>query len=208
MYQGRELLRRDECCDCVDQKAHEAEMKELAQKRKRMEGIWSTICPPLYADTDPNRLPEHFRQVLNGWEYGPKGIGLTGEAGKGKTRAAFLILRKQHLRGISCAAITMTRFAMLCVDQFSDNRDRRGQAQDGLTDVREAKLTLLDDLGKCRMTERAELELFDLLEHRTSHLLPTIWTANASGDHLLSMMSNDRGEPILRRLSEFSEIIA
>jgi hypothetical protein len=57
------------------------------------------------------------------------------------------------------------------------------------------------------MTERAELELFDLLEHRSSHELPIIWTANAERGALKQMLSPDRGEPILRRLSEFTKII-
>jgi hypothetical protein len=57
------------------------------------------------------------------------------------------------------------------------------------------------------MTERSELELFDLLEHRSSHELPIIWTANAAKGDLRKMLSSDRGEPILRRLSEFTNII-
>jgi DNA replication protein DnaC len=69
------------------------------------------------------------------------------------------------------------------------------------------QILLIDDIGKGKMTDRAEMELFDLLETRTSHKLPTIWTANAKGDDLLRMMSEDRGEPIIRRLSEFSEIV-
>jgi NitT/TauT family transport system ATP-binding protein len=71
----------------------------------------------------------------------------------------------------------------------------------------EPKVLLLDDLGKQKMTERAELELFDLLEHRSSHELPIIWTANAAKGDLRKMLSSDRGEPILRRLSEFTKII-
>jgi DNA replication protein DnaC len=66
---------------------------------------------------------------------------------------------------------------------------------------------LLDDLGKAKMTERSELELFDLLEHRSSHALPIFWTANAEKGALKQMLSPDRGEPILRRLSEFTKII-
>jgi hypothetical protein len=52
------------------------------------------------------------------------------------------------------------------------------------------------------------MELYNLLEYRTSHKLTTLWTANGSGSDLLAKLSKDRGEPILRRLSEFSEIVS
>jgi DNA replication protein DnaC len=65
---------------------------------------------------------------------------------------------------------------------------------------------LLDDLGKNRMTERAEVELYDLLEHRTGHLLPTFWTSNSNAAGLHDMFSPDRADAMLRRLGkEFCE---
>ena len=66
---------------------------------------------------------------------------------------------------------------------------------------------MIDDLGKGKMTDRAEAELYDLLEFRSSHKLPIIWTSNSDARGLLSMFSADRGDAIIRRLAEFSNII-
>jgi hypothetical protein len=57
------------------------------------------------------------------------------------------------------------------------------------------------------MTERAELELFDLLENRTQNLLPTIVTSNSSGNQIVAMLSEDRGSAIMRRIKDFSTIV-
>jgi DNA replication protein DnaC len=57
------------------------------------------------------------------------------------------------------------------------------------------------------MTERGETELYDVLEHRTTNLKPTIITTNASGEQLKKMLSDDRRQPILRRIADFSQII-
>ncbi len=82
------------------------------------------------------------------------------------------------------------------------------EAHARLERIMKVRALLLDDLGKQKFTERAEMELYNLLEYRTSHKLTTLWTANGSGSDLLAKLSKDRGEPILRRLSEFSEVVS
>ena len=98
--------------------------------------------------------------------------------------------------------------ARACADQFSDDTRRRNAADAEIHAAKAAAVWLCDDIGKQRMTDRAEAEFYDVLEHRTSHLRPTIWTANADGHDLRAMLSADRAEPILRRLVEFSEIVS
>jgi DNA replication protein DnaC len=96
----------------------------------------------------------------------------------------------------------------LAFASFSDDKSRRSEAQDQIKRIYKADLWFLDDLGKQRMTDRGEMELYAVLEHRTSSLLPTLWTANAKSAVLLQMFSEDRGEPIMRRLIDFSQIVA
>jgi len=57
------------------------------------------------------------------------------------------------------------------------------------------------------MTERGETELYDVLEHRTNNLKPTIVTTNATYDQLRKMLSEDRCQPIIRRIKDFSTIL-
>lgn len=205
---GRELFTPTRCdaCLCAQEARQAASEAEARVSMRNAE--WERICPPIYRDTEIARLPAEFRAVISAWKYGPRGVGFFGPAGQCKTRAAFLILSAQHFAGRQCAAVSAIRFSREAVDQFSDSPERRFEAKRRLEEFRTVKLLLLDDLGKGKMTDRAELELFDVLEERTSHELPTIWTANANSTELGGMLSNDRREPILRRLCEFSEIIS
>lgn len=210
MLGGRELFAQVLCEGCVERGLAECEaaaQRERREQRTRVRSAeWEQICPVLYRGTVEERLPEGYRAQANSWGYGPRGVGFVGEAGRGKTRAAFLLLKRMLWAGRSCAAVSSTRLAMLAADQFSDNADVKAYARADMREFRRVDLLLIDDLGKGRMSDRAEMELFDILEVRTSQERPTIWTANASAKELREMMSADRGAPILRRLAEFSEI--
>lgn len=204
---GRELFRPNFCDACC----RDQEARQAASDREAMVGMqndeWERICPPLYRDTDMSRIPAAFQAIVTGWKFGPTGLGFTGEAGKCKTRAAFLILKAQHFAGRRVCAASATKMGSWAQNRFSDDPERKAAAFAGLRDLRAAKVVLIDDLGKSKMTETVEQEFFDILEHRTSHCLPTIWTANAGAAELRKMMSPDRGDPIMRRLKEFSEIV-
>lgn len=66
-------------------------------------------------------------------------------------------------------------------------------------------ILFFDDFGKLKMTERAEVELFGLIERRCANELPIIVTTNDTGDTLASRMSDNRGPAMIRRLREFCE---
>jgi len=207
MPDGRELFVPRECPECAEIRQSEVITQHRAEAAARQEARWHAICPPLYRDTDPARIPATFRAVVERWQFGPRGLGFIGQAGECKTRSAFLILHGQHLAGNRPSAASATKVSVWSQNRFSDDPERKAESYRKLDEIRFAPVILIDDLGKSKMTPRAEEEFFDILEHRTSHKLPTIWTANASGKELLAMMSPDRGGPIMRRLAEFSEIV-
>lgn len=195
------------CEDCDLRRIEMLKQEQALLEQQRRQEAFHTLCPPLYRESDPQRIPAPFLRECEAWEVSPMGLGFVGIAGTGKTRAAWMLLKRLHFSGVRVFGITATAFAKACADQWHDDPQAKGMAEDTLTRCRRTKVLLLDDLGKNKMTERAELELFDLLEHRTSHELPAIWTANAGRETLKQMLSSDRGEPILRRLAEFTKII-
>lgn len=188
----RDVICEQECRDAAARKAEEA---------------FNNLCPPLYRESDAKRIPVAFLRECEAWEVSEQGIGLIGPAGTCKTRAAWMLLKRLHFAGVGVFGITATHFAKACANQFADDYKTKSKAEETLDRCRKVKVLLLDDMGKQKFTERAETELFDLLEHRTSHLLPTIWTANAERGALKQMLSPDRGEPIVRRLVEFSKVV-
>ena len=195
------------CEDCDLRRIEMLKQEQALMEQQRRQEAFHALCPPLYRESDPQRIPAAFLRECEAWEVSPMGLGFVGIAGTGKTRAAWMLLKRLHFSGVRVFGITATAFAKACADQWHDDPQAKALAEDTLTRCRRTKVLLLDDLGKNKMTERAELELFDLLEHRTSHELPVIWTANAGKQALKQMLSPDRGEPILRRLSEFTKIV-
>ena len=142
------------------------------------------------------------------WTFNPVGLGFIGGSGKGKTRAAVLLLKRMEEEGYNTFFLSGTDLALNSANQFADNPTIKTIALSILACCRKADVLMLDDLGKNKMTDRSESELYDLLEYRTSRRLPTIWTSNSAGKDLRSMFSQDRGEAIIRRLgSEFSTIV-
>jgi len=100
-------------------------------------------------------------------------------------------------------AIHAKQFERWCARMFDRDDDARRQ----LETLRRAEVLFIDDLGKEKFTERVESELYDLVETRTAHLRPILWTSNATATRLKEMLSADRGEPIIRRLKEFCTIV-
>lgn len=203
---GQERQIQTVCDRCEAEAEKNAEEEAMRRKARALESKWDEICPPAFANTDPKRVPGDFLKVVEDWIYQAICIGLVGEAGLCKTRAAYLLLKRMHFAGKRVHAITAMQLERAAVEQFSDDSTKKYKAIEELRLCKSCDLLLIDDLGKGVMRERAEMELFDILDYRTSNMRPTAWTANASGEDLRSKLSKDRGVPIMRRLVEFSKV--
>lgn len=188
------------CAECAEALyAANAEQACLDALAARCRDFWDGI-PPLYRQTDKARLAPPLRSAIESYEYGPMGVGFIGSAGAGKTRAAVLILAGLMEQGMSTLYLPATELSAAAAGAFSDDPKEKERCREILRKSRKVKALLIDDLGKGRLTERAESELYDILEHRTGHLLPTFWTANSEAKGLRSMLSRDRADALIRRI--------
>ncbi len=206
----RELFKPFMCPACRAKDHEERQQAAKDAKRAAMEEDWNRICPEAYRQTDP-RFPTMDQRILAGlMRYEPtgdgRGIGLHGHTGQRKTRMLFLVLKKLHFAGVRVFAVSAKRLAGCYGIMYGKERSS-DIARDIIRKTHSAEVLLLDDLGKEKFTEHGQAEFFDLIEGRTSRLKPILWTANASGSELESMMSEDRGAPIVRRLEDFTEVI-
>ncbi len=195
-------------CPVCEQKWDQAQNDKAKQESvERFKIVFDGICPPLYRDTDLARIYAPFAEIAKTYHYSPTGVFLEGPPGTGKTRAAWHILRRMIEAGKSCYGLTSTQFAKAASDQWHSDPEDKGDALQTMSRCRRAAVLLIDDLGKQKMTERGETELYDVLEHRTTNLQPTIVTTNANGAQLAKMLSEDRRQPIMRRIRDFSQFI-
>jgi DNA replication protein DnaC len=181
-------------------KARAERKREAAAERARR----LAALPARYQETyDParSRLSSRARASVSGWrESSPRGIGLCGATGLGKTRALCSILRR-----LSCPWLYLPagRFSIAVSDQWADSYRTASEASGLLKEARTVKVLLLDDLGDEKHTEAVTAELKELIEYRTSRALPLLWTSNLTPDQIKAK-HGERGAAIVRRLEEFT----
>lgn len=207
-FEGRAIFAPSLCESCLQQmQERNTREAEIKAKEDRERDFWRKV-PPVYRDTDPTRLSPILARMVTGWKYGPKGVGIVGKSGEGKTRSATMLLHRIHSEGMRVCYLPAMDLAASSANMFSDDREEKAKANARIKEAFKADLLLIDDLGKNRMTDRAESTLYDLFETRTGNMLPTIWTSNASAPELHKMFSEDRADAIIRRMGkEFSTII-
>lgn len=204
---GQKMLIPKHCPKCYAKVSREAEAESKKTDTGQRLTEWNLICPPLYRGSERGKLkiPSDAIDRVLCWTPQAKGIGLAGESGTGKTRLIFMLLAKLHFdQQAKVMAFTAKRFEGWCHRMFDKDDDARLK----IKAAKHRPVIFIDDLGKEKYTERVESEFYDLIEHRTSHLLPILWTANATGQQLAERMAEDRGVPIVRRLREFSTVIS
>jgi len=129
-------------------------------------------------------------------------ILLIGPTGAGKTRCAYLLLKRLLDEGRRIVAFDCVRFGHDCARRFRD-----GSGEDWSDGLAKVDLVFFDDLGKGRFTERVEAELFAVVERRLANKLPCIVTTNMTGRSLVAKASHERGEPLVRRLRESCRVV-
>ena len=149
-------------------------------------------------------MSEKGLKTINDWQYGSQGLLLAGPTERGKTTLAWILLKRMFDEGRSIAAYDSTEFSRKVAKLYADSPS---QAVDWIESLIAVDILLLDDLGKGRMTDRVESELFGVVEGRNKHMRPIIATTNMTGGELSAAMTNDRGEPLMRRFRNYCEIV-
>lgn len=201
-------LKPTTCNACDEQNrqgaAHEQQRAALA--------YWRQICPDTYRDTDPNHqdMPPAAKQakILN-WKFGPRGLVIHGPTRHGKTRCVWMLLKRIILEGRSVGAVTATQFANYVALYGAISSEHLDDWRNAICN---ADVLFIDDLGKWKLTERVESELWHVIEERTSRKRPIIITTNATGETLKQQAADakttpDRVDPILERIREFCESV-
>lgn len=178
--------------------------REIALREER----YRKLCPPLYQHTDPARLPQDKHRQLSQWKYGPKGLALVGPTGTSKTRCAWQLLRRVILEGRTVRPFDGIGWGMAVSAAFGTP----SETEQWLDRVCKVDVLFIDDLFKAKMTEAQELAAYGVFERRASMMLPIIVTMNSTGQMILDRMTDqgraDRGEPLIRRIREFCDVIS
>lgn len=169
---------------------------------------WTDICPPVYARYNFDKLPLQGQKIAprvfcHPWlrNKDGRGLGLMGDSFFGKSMIMHELARHAFSNGHDVYVTSAAEFAYQVGQKDNDRRMKM------IDRCKEAEILLLDDVGKEKMTDRVESDLYMMLEHRRRWLRPLLTTVNSDGKGLRKGMSDDRGEPIVNRIREAAEIL-
>ena len=202
------------CPDCIEGNWNREQEIKKREAHAALTKTWTEICPPGYASTDWSRpeLSPVCREAATKWWASASRfpwLGIHGGTGRGKTRCMWEILRRHHFAGRHVLAVDVTQFARAASDWHCDDRTARSEARSLIRRCCNAGILLFDDIGKERKLSAAVASAtHDLLEERARQRRTTLWTSEKTGDELAQRFGDDYADGIIRRLREFSEIVA
>ena len=197
------------CSDCMAEYRRNGSLDKESLETVKVETAADTIrktIPPLFLETDPNRLPYKERQLVLAWEAKPKakGLWLLGDTRRGKTRCLCLLVKRLITEGKKVRAFFQGAFADELLEVIRSEKSFRAWKY-GIT---RAEILVIDDLFAFKMTERVETAIFEIIDERISFHRPTLvttqLTAKAASDRFHSAQ---RHAAFFARIKEFFTMI-
>lgn len=203
-------------CDACGAVEAEADQERITNQKRRREATEREarleIIPPEMRRTHITRKDFNaglWLRVENWRPSSAKWLGIVGMAGQCKTRCLALLAEKLILDGHRLFWTTAVEFQERTEDSRSDERGTKSEAAEYFKTCRRASILVFDDLGKNTWTPTVERNLFSVIDHRKTHDLPVIWSANTHPLDILKSgeMSKDRAAPLIGRILEASTIV-
>jgi len=210
------ILRLPILCEKCGQQEEHAEQQRIIAQRKRKEAAEREarleVIPPEMRRTDIARKDFNLGIWIRVEDWKPscaKWLGIIGGAGQCKTRCLALLAVKLILAGHRLHWPTAVEFQERVDDLRSDIRAAREEAAAYFKHCKRTPILVLDDFGKNTWTPMVEKYLFSLIDHRKTHDLPILWSANTPPKLILKTgeLSLDRGAPLIGRILEASNIL-
>lgn len=169
-----------------------------AEKRRKDSGV-SETAKELTLETYQPMTPTHVKAIQEVKNYHDtfksdmlprvqkNGLFIHGSNGTGKTFITWAI-----------ANSLMKKFdVQMGTTVAMNDRIRRSEFEDGATSNRwkdkykYVDILIIDDIGKQQLNEYQANNLFEIIDHRSSNLMPTIFTSNYGSQGLMERLTPD-----------------
>jgi len=198
---GNVLGTCDACLEAADTRQH-AE-RENSRKAAIAREIAATIPPDLRA-TDPDH-PDFDRPlwtVVRRWRPSPDSFWLllVGPAARCKTRCMALLAERAMWAGQRVAWTTAHRIKAAAIERHHQDRETQNAAREHRQAALKSQWLFVDDIGKADFSPSFESDFFELLDHRKTHRLTTVFSSNVHPEEFALCLSRVNAEPIIGRL--------
>lgn len=213
MFQGQEIF-TPELCDPCDRADLEARERAAAEGRRQERIIiWSKMRMPYSTPetaTVISKLPSSRSEKCFRWTYGPKGLFMWGQSGRGKTRTLVELLRRLWVN--EGREFNFVRFVDWSAKLDQAPKFGSGMHSKEVKPLIDPPILGIDDCLKGRPSEGVVTALFNVIDARVSAGKPTFITTRYALSHFPGSPFEARmavGQPevardLSRRLAEFS----
>lgn len=167
---------------------------------------WDETCPPNYKEViTGKRFPAHcdaaaIKRVAD-WNYSErKGLVLIGASGIGKTMSLWLKARDLEKAGIKPVFLSAVEFARKLAIAARD--------LDKAEWLMKANVLIVDDLGKEKLSAAVAPLIWEVIDSRNNHRLPTLISTRFRGSSFVDRFSDPiLGEDVRGRIADCSRVI-
>src|SRR5512145_2467551 len=131
----------------------------VAEQQRQIQHAWAVACA--------------YAEAPNGW------LAFFGTVGTGKSQLAAAVAHELAMRGLATVYASVPAQLTFIKAGFE-----AGSSAPRLRTLREAPVLVLDDLGTENGTAWVRETLFEIINHRYTHALPTIITSNCARSEL------------------------
>lgn len=195
-----------DACEPIIEEKHAKERMEARRKERAKD--FRGLCPESMQTIDASRLkcgPEKLEAVVR--HDIAQGLVIHGETGMGKTRLMWQLVKRIYvteMRGVK--VLRDSAFGRLIERSYAEGMGKHDELIERLSKV---SFLFIDDLGKAKLTERVETDLFDIIDARYAADKPCIFTSQFVGSSLEQRFSTiETGEAVVRRIRETCKSLA
>lgn len=205
---GKTELVATRCDACVDKyvRASEGDFKD-AQHSKRIDAFRERCPRGMFLfdrDRFPSDLEKHDKVVAAPCK--DLGVLIHGRSGAGKSRSIWQLAQRLTVTGGRNVMILEDRaFGRLIERSFNAGNAEHDKL---IREFQTCSVLIIDDIGKAKLTDRVESDLFDIIDARYANSMPMCFTTQFTGKSLQSRFScKETGEALVRRIVESTESI-
>jgi hypothetical protein len=205
VFAGKSFMQGVAHQNCIATEIGRREAVRAKQDLNERFELWQKICPDEFKQAiDFQRCARELYNLVMAWTYSGRGIIASGRTGRCKTRFLFKLCEREFFAGRSVEYVRHPDFReKVSRLAYDDATKLYHYTKKFLT----ADIVFFDDLGKGRITAASEEAIESLINARTIAGLPIFFTTNDGDESLQARLSEDRGEPMLRRILDFCEPI-